>query len=114
VICFKPEGKAVDWRLLWLYLFLAAASHGLLDAMTNGGLGVAFFAPFDNTRYFLAWRPIEVSPVSFSRFFSGQGAAVLLNEFLWIWIPTGILAIFVLVLRRNRRKALVARPSKSE
>jgi membrane-bound metal-dependent hydrolase YbcI (DUF457 family) len=31
---------------LWLFFFLATASHGLLDAMTNGGLGVAFFAPF--------------------------------------------------------------------
>jgi hypothetical protein len=26
--------------------------------MTNGGLGVAFFSPFDNGRYFLPWRPI--------------------------------------------------------
>jgi hypothetical protein len=32
---------------VWTYFFLAAASHGLLDAMTDGGLGVAFFAPFD-------------------------------------------------------------------
>ncbi len=30
---------------LWSYLFLATASHGLLDALTDGGLGVAFFAP---------------------------------------------------------------------
>src|SRR5215467_14355411 len=37
----------------WLYLFLACASHGLLDAMTDGGLGIAFFSPFSNTRYFL-------------------------------------------------------------
>jgi hypothetical protein len=29
---------------LWLYFFVAAASHGFLDAMTNGGPGVAFFA----------------------------------------------------------------------
>jgi hypothetical protein len=34
-------------------LFLATAGHGLLDAMTNGGLGLAFFSPFDNHRYFL-------------------------------------------------------------
>src|SRR6267154_1903330 len=30
-----------------LLLFLITASHGVLDAMTNGGLGVAFFSPFD-------------------------------------------------------------------
>ena len=46
-----------------LAIFFAAitASHGLFDAMTNGGLGVAFFAPLDNARYFLPWRPIPVS-----------------------------------------------------
>ncbi len=38
------------------YLFLITASHGLFDAMTNGGLGVAFFAPIDDTRYFLPFR----------------------------------------------------------
>ena len=31
-------------------LAAAAASHGFLDALTDGGLGVAFFAPFDSTR----------------------------------------------------------------
>ena len=49
------------WKLGLLF-FLAVASHGLLDAMTNGGLGVAFFSPFDLHRYFLPSRPILVSP----------------------------------------------------
>jgi inner membrane protein len=53
---------------LWTYFFLATASHGLLDAMTDGGLGVAFFSPFDNHRYFLPWRPIRVSPIGVGRF----------------------------------------------
>jgi membrane-bound metal-dependent hydrolase YbcI (DUF457 family) len=38
--------------LLFSYFFIVTASHGALDAMTDGGLGIAFFAPFDNTRYF--------------------------------------------------------------
>ena len=83
---------------LWTYLFLATASHGFLDAMTNGGLGVAFFSPFDNRRYFLPWRPILVSPISITRFFSGRGMAVLQSEFLWIWVPAGLLAMFALIL----------------
>jgi len=29
-----------------LLLFGITASHGVLDAMTNGGLGIAFFSPF--------------------------------------------------------------------
>ena len=39
------------------------ASHGVLDALTDGGPGVAFLAPFDDTRYFFPWRPIRVSPL---------------------------------------------------
>jgi inner membrane protein len=84
---------------LWLYFFVAATSHGFLDAMTNGGLGVAFFSPFDNTRFFLPWHPILVSPISLTRFFSGRGAAVLRSELICIWIPAGLLAVLVLVLR---------------
>jgi inner membrane protein len=38
--------------LLFSYFFVVTASHGALDAMTDGGLGIAFFAPFDNTPTF--------------------------------------------------------------
>jgi inner membrane protein len=85
---------------LWLYLFLATASHGLLDALTDGGLGVAFFSPFDNHRYFLPWRPIRVSPIGVNRFFSDRGLAVLRSELLWIWFPSLVLAILVMLMRR--------------
>ena len=47
------------WWGLCLHFFLVTASHGVLDAMTNGGRGVAFFAPFDETRYFFPWRPVQ-------------------------------------------------------
>jgi len=50
------------WWLLILHFILVTASPGVLDAMTNGGLGVAFFSPFDHTRYFFPWTPIVVSP----------------------------------------------------
>ena len=40
------------------------ASHGLLDAMTDGGLGIAFFAPFSAARHFLPIQPIPVSPIT--------------------------------------------------
>jgi inner membrane protein len=73
---------------LWTYLFLATASHGLLDAMTDGGLGIALLAPFDDTRYFFPFRPIEVSPIGIRRFLSARGLAVLASELLWIWLPS--------------------------
>ncbi|MGE5279110.1 MAG: metal-dependent hydrolase [Acidobacteriota bacterium] len=72
---------------VFAFLFLCAASHGLFDAMTDGGLGVAFFAPFDNARFFLPWRPIRVSPMGVGGFFGPRGLAILASELLWIWIP---------------------------
>lgn len=98
--CF-PRGASGLGRLsLSAYLFLATVSHGVLDAMTNGGLGVAFFSPFDNSRHFFPWRPIRVSPISPARFFSGRGYLVLESELLWIWLPILLLAGTVLILRR--------------
>jgi inner membrane protein len=87
---------------LLTYFFLATASHGLLDAMTDGGLGVAFFAPFDNHRYFLPWTPIRVSPIDIGRFFTSRGAAVIRSEVLWIWVPAGVLIVSALSLRSRR------------
>jgi len=86
---------------VWLYLFLATASHGVLDAMTSGGAGVAFFAPIVNRRYFLPWRPILVSPISVTRFFSARGLAIILNEIAWVWIPSALFALFMLAMRRR-------------
>jgi inner membrane protein len=86
---------------LWMYFFLATASHGLLDAMTDGGLGVAFFAPFDNRRYFLPWTPIRVSPIGIERFFTARGLAVIQTELIWIWLPAGLLAISAWMIRRG-------------
>ena len=80
------------WRLI-VHFFIVTASHGVLDAMTSGGLGVAFFAPFDPTRYFLPWRPVKVSPIGVIEFFSPWGLEVLVSELVWIWIPA--LAVLV-------------------
>jgi inner membrane protein len=75
---------------VFLFLFLSTLSHAILDAMTNGGLGVALFAPFDDTRYFMPWRPIAVSPISVAAFFSEWGLRVIRSELLWVWIPSAI------------------------
>ena len=99
---FRASMKEMSRLSVGWYFFLATASHGVLDAMTNGGLGVAFFSPFDNNRYFFPWRPILVSPISVSRFFSGRGYAILQNEFLWIWLPSVAFAVVVLLLRRKQ------------
>ena len=85
--------------VLWLYLFLASASHGVLDALTNGGLGVAFFSPFDTTRYFFPFHPIKGTPIG-ARFFSERGFSALESEFIWVWLPSIAFAILAVVTRR--------------
>jgi len=92
------------WWRLWVFLFLIGASHGLLDAMTDGGLGVAFFSPFSNARYFLPWRPLRVSPIGLRRFLSPWGAAVIRCEMLWVWLPLAAAAVATTVARRVSRR----------
>ncbi len=86
---------------LWLYFFVATASHGFLDAMTNGGLGVAFFAPFSDARYSFPWRPIMVSPISLHVFFGYRGVRVMWSELGWIWLPAALIFLAGLALRRR-------------
>ncbi|MBK0054919.1 metal-dependent hydrolase [Stenotrophomonas sp. S39] len=68
------------------FVFVCAASHPLLDAMTSGGLGVALAWPWSEHRFFAPWRPIRVSPFA-PQFFSARGLATLLSELRWVWLP---------------------------
>jgi len=56
-----------------------AITHPMLDAMTDGGLGVMLLFPISTARLFLPWRPIHVSPLSLLRFF-GSAAYILRSE----------------------------------
>ncbi len=92
---------------LALYLFLCTASHGILDAMTNGGLGIAFLSPFSNERFFLPFRPVQVSPIGIRAFFSEWGVSVILSEFLWIWMPCLLVLLVSLGVHRRREDGRV-------
>ena len=87
---------------LTLYFTAITASHGVLDALTNGGPGVAFFAPFDATRYFLPWRPIPVSPLA-SNFFSAWGWRVFRAELVMLWLPAVVTIVASAVAGGARR-----------
>jgi inner membrane protein len=102
-VCFG-DVPARRW-LLATHFFLVTASHGVLDAMTNGGLGIAFFAPFDNTRHFLPWRPIMVSPLEPHLFFSRYGLHVMISEFVWVWVPVAFVWGSVRLSRALRSRA---------
>jgi inner membrane protein len=90
------------WWILMLFFFACTASHPILDAMTDGGKGVAFFAPFWDERYFFPFRPIRVSPISITRFFSGRGWVVLQSEFIWVWIPSFIVMGVASLIKKLR------------
>jgi inner membrane protein len=77
----------------FVVLLVSAASHGVIDALTNGGLGIAFFSPFSSRRSFLPWRVIEVSPLRPSALFSRHGLRVLASEMRWVWVPCGVVAL---------------------
>lgn len=101
VLMLRDSGfDRTRWRI-WLFVFLAIASHGPLDALTNGGNGIAFFAPFSAERYFFPVTPIEVSPIGLG-FVSERGLRVLASEFAWVWIPSLAVAAIAVSLRPRR------------
>ena len=74
------------------FVFVCTMSHGVLDAFTDGGLGIAFFSPFSNERYFFPWQPIRVSPLG-AGFFSARGLETLKSELVWVWVPCVVVAL---------------------
>lgn len=102
VLCvpFSSRLKSTRPFVFWL-CFLSTLSHPVFDALTNGGLGVAFFWPLSQERYFLPFHPVEVSPLGVRNFFTLRGLQVLLSECLWIWLPC--LFLSVQLRRRNRQ-----------
>lgn len=92
------------WAVFGLCV-IAIASHGVLDALTDGGLGIGFFLPFDSGRYFFPIRPLEVSPIGVSNFVEGPALAVLRSELIYVWLP---LVAAVGLARRliDRRRAV--------
>lgn len=99
--------NATFQRAFW-FLFAAIASHSLLDAFTNGGLGVALFWPWSEQRLFAPVKVIEVSPISPARFFSARGVEVLWSEIRWVWLPCLSVAATLALARFYRLKLALA------
>jgi len=82
------------------FVLAAAASHGLLDMLTTGGLGIALLWPFSEQRFFFPAQVIRVSPLSIRRFFGPAGMAVFTSELLWIWLPAAAMCACLFVARK--------------
>ena len=72
--------------------FVVTASHGVFDALTDGGSGVGFLWPLTNERFFFPWRPIPVAPVG-HHFFGTRGLSIFLFEMLF-FAPLTIWALW--------------------
>ncbi len=99
----RVQAVSREWWQLVAVFGIAAASHGILDAFTDAGLGVGFLVPFDSARYFFSWRPLETSPIGVGAFFDGPARRILANEIVWVWLPVGGLALLAWLARRRMR-----------
>jgi inner membrane protein len=104
--CYRRELSESKKRAaaIGAVLFLAMASHGLLDAFTDGGAGVMLAWPLQSTRTFWSARPIEVAPLSIHAFFSEWGWNVFQSELHWVWLPAAGVVVVAEIARRVRRR----------
>ena len=87
-------GSRTWWRVA-AFLFFAAASHGLLDAVTSGDIGVALFAPLDNKRHFLPLKRIPCCPVGINEYLGYWGIMTIANEILYVILPLALAVSFI-------------------
>jgi inner membrane protein len=93
-------------RRLWAAFALAVASHGVLDALSTIGNGVAFWAPFSWIHYEFGWQPLgEIGPGP-----RGPERAfdVVANELVWVGLPS---LMVVAIARFIRRANAADRPT---
>ena len=103
--CFHKYLKCT-WHIAFIVIFMSTMSHPILDALTNGGLGIAFFWPFNNERIFFPWQPIEVSPIGLKSFLTPRGLAVIKSELIVVWLPCISMLTMYFLSKSSYRKAL--------
>lgn len=89
------------WDLLGFF-FVVTASHGILDALTNGGYGIPFFWPLSERRYGPVG-PIQVSDIGFE-WPDPRVSRSIRTELLWVWLPAGLVVGTIACYRRWRKK----------
>lgn len=102
------KGYGIPWTLALGFLFISCISHGVMDAFTNGGHGIAFYWPWSKTRYFAPYRVIQIAPIHLERILSMRIPVVLLSEFLWLWLPLSILGLCGRLIRKFLSKPITS------
>lgn len=93
----------ISYAKLFIFFSLATLSHPLLDMLTDGGSGVALFAPFSAERFFFPYRPVEVSPIGMG-FFSARGYDVIISEIIWLWLPSIAILLTAMIIRKLQKR----------
>lgn len=86
---------------------LALGSHGVLDTLTDGGMGIALLWPFTARRLFAPWQPIPVAPIG-RAVLGAHGLAVMAREAL-MFSP---LFVYALWPRGRARAEAAAAPGR--
>ncbi|MEJ2155372.1 MAG: metal-dependent hydrolase [Desulfobacteraceae bacterium] len=105
---FAYRALRSSYKSIFIILFISMLSHGILDAATSGGLGIAFLSPFSNERFYFPWQPIQVSPISLERFFGSRGLIVVQSELMWVWVPFMLIGIIGVLVRHRAASNQVA------
>jgi len=94
---------------LWATFAVATASHGVLDALSTIGRGVAFWAPFSWAHYEFVWQPLGAigpGPRGPERL-----PALVGNELLWVGLPALIVVVIARFIRRSSPEQLSEEPA---
>lgn len=100
----KPFSRR--WWSLYGWFFLIAFAHGILDAMVDDRLGVAFLWPWTTQHYHLPWRPFLDYPLE---------ASALVSMSLWttVFLELQFCSLLVVALFIIRRASSPVFPSSS-
>jgi inner membrane protein len=94
--------KVNVWALACLFS-VVTATHGLLDALTDGGEGIAFFWPASDHR-FGPWGPIHVADIA-DELPNPWRSRAIRTELLWVWLPMSLAVAGATFIRRLRSRS---------
>lgn len=86
------KARKLDVLRTMLIAEVVIVSHGLLDALTDGGLGSALLWPFSQKRFFAPWQPLPVAPIG-RGFLSMEGMRVAITEVI-VFSPLLVYALW--------------------
>jgi inner membrane protein len=104
LLALSVRSRRLSVARMGLIVGTVVATHGLLDTMTDGGLGVALLWPFSEARYFAPWRPIPVAPIG-RRLFDSDGLGLMFKE-CFLFLPFFVIGLWP--------RARVASPAAAE